>query len=173
MQPNRDTLSKLHTNTHSRPTNTPTSTAPTKNSTFKLVKFLEAKTGNLVVACRVKTSTYNLLRHISEYTKLGKSTILRAAITQWLTNAPEDLPLDLKIEITRANIQHQIDTLKNLRWTYHKTREAQYRLKEMEKQTWLPPHTAETIKQLENQIITLQNQLDQWIKQQHQKSETP
>jgi predicted DNA-binding protein len=136
---------------------------------------MEAKTGNVVVAARVKAVTYNLLKHISEYTGLKKSTILRAAITQWLANAPEDLPLDLKIEITRQNIQHQIDTIKNLRWTYHKAREAQYRLHEMEKQEWLPPHTAETIKQIQNQIITLQNQLDQWIKQQYtnKQGETP
>jgi hypothetical protein len=45
----------------------------------------------------------------------------------------------------------------------------------MEKQEWLPPQTAETIKQIQNQIITLQNQLDQWIKQQYtnKQGETP
>jgi len=132
---------------------------------------MEAKARNVVVAARIKLSTYNLVRHISEHTGLKKSTILRAAITQWLANAPEDLPLDLKIEITRANIQHQIDIAKNLRWTYHQKRTAESRLKEMEFQEWLPPHTTETLKQLENQIIKLQNQLDQWIKQQYQQEE--
>jgi len=136
---------------------------------------METANRNVVVACRIQLSTYNLLRHISTATGLKKSTILKAAITQWLANAPEDLPLDLKIEIARANIQHQIDTAKNLRWTYHQKRTAEHRLKEMDIQEWLPPHTAQTLKQLEQTIITLQNQLDQWIKQQHTKQteETP
>lgn len=137
---------------------------------------MEVESRNVVVAARIQLSTYNLLKHISLVTGLKKSTILKAAITQWLANAPEDLPLDLKIEITRANIQHQIDTAKNLRWTYHQKRTAEHRLKEMDIQEWLPPHTAQTLKQLENQIITLQNQLDTWIKQQHtnkQTEETP
>jgi len=128
---------------------------------------------NVVVSARIKLSTYNLLSHISSHTNLKKSMLLRAAVTQWLQNAPENLPLDLKVEIARANIQHEIDTIKNLRWAYHQARTANYRLQEMEKQEWLPPHTAETIKQLEQTIITLQDQLDQWIKQQYQKGQQP
>lgn len=137
---------------------------------------METAGKNVVVAARVKLSTYNLLQHISEATHLKKSTILKAAITQWLANAPEDLPLDLKIEITRANIQHQIDTVKNLRWIYHKKAEVDIHLFRIEKEEWLSPHAIETIKQLENQILTLQNQLDTWIKQQYtnkQAEETP
>jgi alkylated DNA repair dioxygenase AlkB len=128
---------------------------------------------NVVISARIKLSTYNLLSHISSHTNLKKSMLLRAAVTQWLQNAPENLPLDLKVEIARANIQHEIDTIKNLRWAYHQARTANYRLQEMEKQEWLPPHTAETIKQLEQTIITLQDQLDQWIKQQYQKGQQP
>lgn len=159
----------MHPNTHSAKPGTTTHPNPKPHTTPKLVNSMEAKTGNIVVACRLQAATYNLLKHISEYTGLKKSTILRAAVTQWLANAPEDLPLDLKIEITRANIQHIIDTAKNLRWTYHKAREAEWRIKEMEKQQWLPPHTVNLIQQLENQIIQLQNQLDTYIKQQYKK----
>ena len=128
---------------------------------------------SIALSTRVSPSTYKLLDHIGQATKIRKSTLLRAALTQWLRNAPEDLPLDLKIEITRANIQHQIDTIKNLRWTYHQCREAIYRIKEMEKQEWLPPHAAHAINQLEKQIITDKEQLDTYLKQQYQKGETP
>jgi hypothetical protein len=74
---------------------------------------------NVVIAARINLNTYTLLSHMSEHTHIRKSSLLRAAITQWLQNAPKDLPLDLRIEITRTNMQHQIETAKNLRWTYH------------------------------------------------------
>ena len=137
------------------------------------MKTVDSENRNIVVATRLKPSTFKLLDHLSSHTKIRKSMLIRAALTQWLQNAPEDLPLDLKIEITRANIQHQIDTIKNLRWTYHQCREAISHMKEMEKQEWLPPHAAHAIKKLEKQIITMKEQLDTYLKQQYQKGETP
>lgn len=138
------------------------------------MKYQESRQDNktIVVGTRIKVSTFNLLNHISKHTKQSKGALVRAALTEWLRNMPEDLPLDLKIEVARTNIQHQIDTIKNLRWTYHQVRTANLRLQGIEREQ-LPPHTAETIKQLEQTIITLQNQLDQWIKQQYQKGQQP
>jgi hypothetical protein len=122
----------------------------------------------LVVHARLQPATFTLIEHISKHTGIKKSMLIRAAITQWLQNAPENLPLDLKIEITRSNIDHEINTAKNLRWTYHKAREAHLHLQELKHLEFLPPHAQETIKQIENNILTLQNQLDQWIKERYQ-----
>ncbi len=92
-----------------------------------------------MLAVRLKPSTYNLLTNIAQRTKIGKSTLIRAAITQWIQNAPSDLPLDLKIEITRQNMEHHVETIKNLRWTYHQTRNAQTRIEQMKKDPYHPP----------------------------------
>jgi hypothetical protein len=129
----------------------------------------QTESRNVVLACRIKASTYNLLHHIAEQTKLKKSMLLRAAITQWLQNAPEDLPLDLKIEITRANMQHIIETIKNLRWTYHQARQAHAYMKGLSQKDALPPHTQAVVETLEQDILNLQNQLDHWLRQQYKK----
>lgn len=131
----------------------------------------QTKCKKIVLACRITASTYTLLEKISKHTGLRKSTLVRTAITQWLRNAPQDLPLDLKVQITRANIQDQINTIKNLRWTYHQQLQAQNKLKYIQKEQWLPPYTKNTIKKLESKIIELHKQLDQWIKDQNQKGE--
>jgi hypothetical protein len=69
-------------------------------------------------------------------------------------------------------MEHIVETIKNLRWTYHQARQASLHMAEMEKQQWLPPHTAETIKQLEAEILTMQKQLDEYLKQQYINKET-
>ncbi len=125
-----------------------------------------------VVATRIKRSINALLENISKHTKIRKSALIRAAITQWLQNAPATLPLDLRIELTRANMERIVETIKNLRWTYHQARQANLHIHEMEKQQWLPPHTAETIKKLENEILKMQQQLDDYLKQQYINSQT-
>jgi hypothetical protein len=100
--------------------------------------------------------------------------LLRAAVGQWLKNAPEELPLDLKVQIARENISHINETIKNLRWTYHQARNANYRIREMQKQEWLPPHTAQTITNLEETIIKLQTELDTWLRKEYtKKSQQP
>lgn len=120
---------------------------------------------NIVVGTRIKASTYILLQHLAEHTRLRKGTLIRAAITQWLQNAPEDLPLNLKVEITRANMQHQIEIIKNIRWTYHQARQAHAYMKGLIREQYLPPHTQKLIEQLEQEILALQQQFDQWLKQ--------
>ncbi len=134
---------------------------------------MNQRTKAVVLTIRITPSQYNLLTNISNHTKLKKSILIRNAISQWLQNAPPDMPIDLKIEITRENMQHHIETIKNLRWTYHQTRNAKTRIETLQKDPLLPPHTQQTITNLEQQIIQLQNHLDNWLKQKYKEGTTP
>ena len=124
----------------------------------------------VVVGARLPASTYNLLRQISHATKVSKSMLIRAAVTQWLKNMPADLPAELKIAITRQLIREQIETIKNLRYVYYAAEDATIKIKNSEKRfiekIQFPLHVRKTLRQLERNIIQQQNQLDTWLKTQ-------
>ena len=133
-----------------------------------------SKNRNIVVACRLQASTYNLLQSISELTKVKKSRLIKAALQQWLMNTPEDLPVDLRAEITRANMSHIAETIKNIRWSYHQARNAQNRITELNsKHNTLPPHTQAMIEKLEQSILALQSELDTYLKNQYKGTTQP
>jgi hypothetical protein len=120
----------------------------------------------VVAHTRLNISTYNLLGQISKATHLNRSSLQRAAITQWLQNAPQDLPPELKIAITHELIKQQIETIKQLRWVYYAAEDAKLKIKfidKMEKHAF-SKHVRRLLKQFERQIVAQQKQLDQWIK---------
>lgn len=122
----------------------------------------------VVAHTRLNVSTYNLLNQIARATKLSRSHLLRAALSQWLKNAPSDLPLELKIAITRELIKEQVETIKALRWIYYMSEEARLKIKFLDKhkaeKKYFPRHVRKTLKQLERNIISQQKQLNTWLK---------
>jgi hypothetical protein len=94
--------------------------------------------------------------------------MLGAAVTQWLRNAPADLPPELKIAISHELMKQHIETIKQLRWIYYAAEDAKDKLKYIDKRNdekrSFPKHTRKLLKQLEKQIINQQKMLDEWIK---------
>jgi len=120
----------------------------------------------VVAHTRLDASTYNLLTQIARATKLSRSRLMRAAVTQWLKTAPADLPLELKIAITGELMKQQIETIKTLRWIYYAAEEARLKIKyidKMEKHN-LPRHVRSKLKQLEKNIVNQQKQLNQRLR---------
>lgn len=121
----------------------------------------------IVTHTRLDTSTYNLLNQISKVTKLSKSTLLRAAVSQWLKNAPSDLPIELKVAIAHQLMREQIGTIKQLRWIYYAAKDAYLKIQYSEKHTGekasFPPHVRKALRQLERNIIAQKQQLDTWL----------
>lgn len=124
----------------------------------------------VMVGTRLKASTYNLICRISGATKLSKATLFRAAVTQWLKNAPEDLPLELKVAVAHQLMKENIESIKQLRWIYYAAHDALLKLRYSEKHTGekqtFPPHARKALRQLERNIIAQKNMLDTWLKQQ-------
>ena len=122
----------------------------------------------IVAHTRLDVSTYNLLSQISKATHLTRSHMLGAAVTQWLRNAPADLPPELKIAISHELMKQHIETIKQLRWIYYAAEDAKDKLKYIDKRNdekrSFPKHTRKLLKQLEKQIINQQKMLDEWIK---------
>jgi len=68
-----------------------------------MVKTVDSENRNIVVATRLKPSTFKLLDHLSSHTKIRKSMLIRAALTQWLQNALEGQSIEsVAIEVNRV-----------------------------------------------------------------------
>lgn len=115
-----------------------------------------------LISVRMPNTLFGLLKKISDSTGLSVSELIRRACTKYLLTAPEDLPLNLKAAITRLDIQTTISLIKDIRYCYHKLREADKQLARLQHNN-LPAHTINILAQLETDIQNKVKKLDQWL----------
>jgi len=117
---------------------------------------------------RMPNTIFGLLKKISDTTNLSISELIRRACKQYILNSPEELPLDLKAAITRLDLQTTITIIKDIRYCYHKLREADKQLAGL-KHLNLPAHTINILTSLETDIQNKVKKFDKWLAQHHSK----
>jgi hypothetical protein len=113
---------------------------------------------------RTTPATRNAIKTMAKAMKTTNSMQIEQALKKYIENPPTELPLEIQIELSRAKMQEKINTIKDLLWTYHKTRDATTRIENMQLQN-VPPHAQSALKKMEQDIIDAQKQLDDLIRQ--------
>jgi len=132
----------------------------------------ETKLGkHTLLTVRMPNTIFGLLHQISKETGLSVSELIRRATKQYLLKSPENLPLPLKTAIARLDIKNTIDLIKDIRYIYHKLKEAETQLHNLNSkytQNKLPPHTITTLKQLEKTIQQKAKKFDKYLSETNQ-----
>lgn len=118
---------------------------------------------HILISLRMPNTIFGLLKKISNTTNLSISELIRRATKQYLLTAPEDLPLDLKAAITRLDINNTRNIIKDIRYIYHKTKEARRYLNQLKHNKHLPPHTITILTELETTIQNKVTEFDKWL----------
>lgn len=119
------------------------------------------------LSLRLPDSLFSLLHKISLNTGLSVSELVRRAIVKWVCSAPDELPLELKAPIARLDIQNTISLVKDIRFIYHKAREAEAMLRELKLETKrdrFPPHVIKVLESLEKAIAEKAERFDLWLR---------
>ena len=119
-----------------------------------------------LLAVRMPNTIFGLLKRISEETHLSVSELIRRGVKQYLLTAPENLPLPLKTAIARLDINTTIDLIKDIRYIYHKLKEAETQLNNLNSkhlQNQFPPHTITILKELEHAITKKALKFDKYL----------
>jgi len=117
---------------------------------------------NTHLTVRMPNTIFGLLKKISDTTGLSVSELIRRACKQYILSSPENLPLDLKAAITRLDLQTTITIIKDIRYCYHKLREADKQLARLQ-HTDLPGHTINILNKLETDIKNKVKKFDKWL----------
>lgn len=119
------------------------------------------------LSLRLPDSLFGLLHKISLSTGLSVSELVRRAIIKWICSAPDEFPLELKAPIARLDIQNTISLVKDIRYIYHKAREAEKALNELKieaKRDRFPPHVVRVLESLERVIAEKCERFDLWLR---------
>lgn len=118
--------------------------------------------GLVLISVRVPQSTFSLLHHLSQSTGLTVSELIRRACVKFILEAPEELPLELKAKTVRISIESIIETIKDIRFIYHKAQEAYSQLRALKHEN-LPIHAIKAIEELERAILERTEKFNQWL----------
>jgi antitoxin component of RelBE/YafQ-DinJ toxin-antitoxin module len=118
--------------------------------------------GLVLISVRIPESTFSLLRHLSQSTGLTVSELVRRACVKFILEAPEELPLELKAKTVRVSVENIIETIRDIRFIYHKAQEAYSQLRTL-KHERLPSHAVKAVEELEKAILERTTRFNQWL----------
>lgn len=120
------------------------------------------------VSVRVPDSLYFLLQRLSKEINLNISEMVRQAVVAWLKGLPQtEIPLQLRIPITKLIVQSKISTIRDLRYLYHARAKAAETLKGLRTTRRIgrfPEHVCNLLEQYENDLIEIITGFDKGLK---------
>jgi hypothetical protein len=112
---------------------------------------------------------HNLITKMSKKIGISRSELVRTAIVTWMRTLPEqDLPLNLKIPVTRVLIDQQVGIITDLRYLYHARNRAKKAIRDLQielKTGQFPSHAVSHLEKIEADIIEIVNSFDKVLMQ--------